>query len=116
MLDTNEAVVRALITYTDWWQPTTASILQVGRRHIGGRDGIHPGLLETMDLRGELCRRMQLLDDRDRRLLYLWYLRQEAVGDIARDLRISRRQCFRRRSAAIRTLVDGAEDPERRAS
>jgi hypothetical protein len=59
---------------------------------------------------------MQLVEDRDRRLLHLWYVRQETVEDIARALRISRRQCFRRRSAAIRTIVDGAEDVEQRAS
>lgn len=116
MLDTHDAVVRALITYTDWWQPTTASILQVGRRRVGEHDGIHPGLLDTLDLRGELCRRMQLVDDRDRRLLYLWYVRQDPVEDIARDLRISRRQCFRRRAAAIRTIVDDGEGLAQRAS
>jgi hypothetical protein len=116
VLDTHDAVVRALITYTDWWQPSTASIMQVGRRHGIGHDGIRPGLLDTLDLRAELCRRMQLVGDRDRELLYLWYVRQDPVEDIARALRVSRRQCFRRRSAAIRTIVDGAEDLRQRAS
>jgi DNA-directed RNA polymerase specialized sigma subunit len=116
VLDTHDAVVRALITYTDWWQPSTSSVMQVGKRHVFSHDGIHPGLLDTLDLRTELCRRMQLLEDRDRRLLYLWYVRQDTVEDISRALRVSRRQCFRRRSAAIRTIVDGAEDPGQRAS
>jgi hypothetical protein len=116
VLDTHDAVVRALLTYTDWWQPSTTSILQVGRRHLRGHDGIHPGLLETLDLRGELRRRMQLVSDRDRRLLYLWYVRQDPVEDIARELRLSRRQCFRRRSAAIRTIVGDAESLQQRAS
>jgi len=115
VLDTPDAVARALITYTDWWQPTTASILQVGRRQLGERDGLHPGLLGSLDLRAELCRRMQRVEDRDRHLLYLWYVRQETVEDIARALRISRRQCFRRRAAAIRTVVDDGA-PEQRAS
>ena len=43
---------------------------------------------------------------RDRRLLYLWYLRQLPAHEIARELRISRRQCFRRRATAIRAIVE----------
>jgi DNA-directed RNA polymerase specialized sigma24 family protein len=114
MLDEPMSVVRALLTYTDWYQPTTTSIMQVPRRGAGSGDGIRPGLLDTLDERGELCRRMLLLPDRDRQLLYLWYLKQLPAQDIARALHISRRQCFRRRAAAIRILADpdgiGAND------
>jgi DNA-directed RNA polymerase specialized sigma subunit len=46
------------------------------------------------------------LGDRDRKLLLLWYVKQLAVEDIARALRISRRQCFRRRAHAIRKIVE----------
>jgi DNA-directed RNA polymerase specialized sigma24 family protein len=106
VLDSPSSVVRALITYTDWWQPTTASLLKVGRRDRGAGDGIRPGLLDSLDVRAELCRRMRFLTDRDRGLLHLWYLRQLPVEDIAKMLHISRRQCFRRRAAAIRTLAD----------
>lgn len=117
VLDHPDRVVRALITYTDWWQPATTSILQVGRHYGQAGDGIRVGLVETLDERTELCRRMQLLSDGDRELLYLWYLRQLEVADIARALRISRRHCFRRRAAAIRTLADpdGSREPERAA-
>ena len=106
MLDDSRSIVRALLTYTDWWQPVTTSILRVGRVDGHAGDGIHPALLETIDERDELCRRMLLLADRDRELLYLWYLRQFPADDIARALKISRRQCFRRRAAALRTLAD----------
>jgi DNA-directed RNA polymerase specialized sigma24 family protein len=106
VLDEPGSVVRALLTYTDWWQPATTSILQVGRHGGLAGDGIRPGLLENLDERSELCRRMLLLADRDRQLLYLWYLKQLPAQDIARKLHISRRQCFRRRSAAVRALAD----------
>lgn len=111
MLSTPDRVVWALLTYTDWWQPSSASIYAVGaaRRDRSAGDGMRAGLLASLDERDELCRRMALLQERDRRLLYLWYLRQLAAHEIARELRISRRQCFRRRAAAIRTLVELGE-------
>ena len=110
MLSTSEQVVWALITYTDWWQPNTASVYQVGkRRGAFASDGIRGGLLDTLPEREELCRRMQRVAERDRRLLFLWYLRELPANEIARELRISRRQCFRRRAAVIRRIVDLGE-------
>jgi hypothetical protein len=110
MLSSPDQVVWALITYTDWWQPATASVYRVGRRGttIAG-DGMASGLLGSLPQRDELCRRMQQLRGTDRHLLYLWYVRQLAANEIARELRISRRQCFRRRAAAIRAIVDAGE-------
>jgi DNA-directed RNA polymerase specialized sigma24 family protein len=107
MLSTPRQVIWALITYTDWWQPTTASVYKVGNlRDTFVADGIRAGLLDTLGERDELCRRMQQVDERDRRLLYLWYLRQLPAHEIAKELRLSRRQCFRRRAAVIRTIVE----------
>ena len=51
-----------------------------------------------------------MLGERDRKLLLLWYVEQLAVEDISKALRISRRQCFRRRSHAIRKLVELGEE------
>ena len=108
MLETEQQVVFCLLTYVDWWQPSTSSLLQVppGRRNRRTSDGLRPGLFETMDVRSELRRRVLRLGDRDRKLLLLWYVKQLAVEDIARALRISRRQCFRRRAHAIRKIVE----------
>ena len=111
LLTSSRDVIRALVTYTDWWQPGSTSVMQVGpaRRTQGTHDGMPPGLLDRLDERVELCRRMQSVDERDRWLLFLWYVRQLSVEDIACVLRISRRQCFRRRSGAIRKLVELGE-------
>jgi DNA-directed RNA polymerase specialized sigma subunit len=108
LLSSSDQVVRALLTYTDWWQPTTTSVLQVARRS-GEHPGIREGLLDTLDERSELCRRMEHLRDRDRHLLILWYVQQRPVDDIADALGISRRQCFRRRSRAVRLIVELGE-------
>jgi hypothetical protein len=111
---TPESVIRGLVTYTDWWQPSTASVFPVGsaRRAQGYTDGIPTGLLGTLDERSELSARMQLVAPRDRLLLFLWYVRQLPVDEIAPIVRLSRRQCFRRRAAAIREIVK-LGDPER---
>ena len=114
---TPDAVVHALLTYTDWWQPTTTSVMQIGALKRSGRgfnDGISPGLLSTIDVRTELSRRMSLLKERDRTLLFLWYVRQLAVADIAKIIQTSRRHCFRLRASAIREIVDLGE-PDRAA-
>lgn len=107
-------VIWGLITYTDWWQPFTGSVIAVGaaRRSKTATDGIPAGLLGTLDRRAELCRRMMSISDRDRRLLFLWYVRQLPVDEIAREIGLSRRQCFRRRSHALSAIVEDGRPQE----
>ena len=110
MLTTRNDVIRALVTYTDWWQPSSSSVIRVGvqrRKDSDHGDGMPVGLLDRIDERTELCRRMKDVDQRDRAILFLWYVRQLAVDDIARTVGISRRHCFRRKAAAISAIVDG---------
>jgi DNA-directed RNA polymerase specialized sigma subunit len=83
--------------------------LRPARRASFDSDGLREGLLDRLEERAELRRRMQGLEDPDRRLLYLWYVVQLPATEIAGELGISRRQCFRRRSKAIKRLVDEAE-------
>ena len=107
MLSSPKQVIWALITYTDWWQPNTASVYRIGaRREAFASDGIRGGLLDTLPERQELCRRMLKVRESDRRLLCLWYLRQLPVHEIAQELQIGRRQCFRRRASAIQRIVE----------
>ena len=100
-------MIRALVTYTDWWQPTSTSVILVGgaRRTSGVSDGIPLGLLSRLDERSELCARMDQIPERDRQILFLWYVRQLSVDEIAREVKLSRRQCFRRRAEAVRSIV-----------
>jgi len=116
MLSSADQVIRCLVTYTDWWQPTTSSVLLVGnaKRDKAIPDGLRAGLLETLDLREELRRRVWQLDELDRHLLLLWYVDQLPTEEVATRLRISRRQCFRRRANAVRKIVELGE-PERAA-
>lgn len=111
MLRTEHNVIHCLVTYTDWWQPPTASVFQVGAARRGGAytDGLAAGLLDTLDERTEICRRVWHLREADRLLLFLWYVEQCPVEEIARKLDISRRQCFRRRNRTIQTIIDLGE-------
>jgi DNA-directed RNA polymerase specialized sigma24 family protein len=111
MLRTEHHVIHCLVTYTDWWQPPTASVFQVGAARRGGKrtDGFGAGLLDTLDERTEICRRVWHLREADRLLLFLWYVEQHPVEEIARKLGVSRRQCFRRRNRAIKTIIDLAD-------
>jgi len=112
VLTTLADVERCLTTYADWWQPASSSILLVGgaRRNSEIGDGLSPGVLETLDERTELIRRVALLEERDRRLLVLWYIAQHPVRVIARHIGVSPRQVFRRRARAIRRIVELGED------
>lgn len=114
MLTSTGDVIRCLVTYTDWWQPSTASVLLVGgaRRSSGVGDGLHPGVIETLDERSELCRRVFFLEDRDRRILFLWYVAQLGVSDVARAIGVSQRQCQRLRARAVQRIVELGEDAE----
>jgi len=111
VLDTRRDVITALVRYTDWWQPVTSSILVAGaaRRSSDFSDGIRDGLLDSLDERAELRRRMARLAERDRRVLFLWYVRELEASEIARVLKLSRRQCFRIRAGAIDRLVEQGE-------
>ena len=69
-------------------------------------NGCNIDSLETIDERTELCHRMQLVDERDRRLLFLWYVMELRPGDVARRIRVSRVHCYRLRQAALSALCD----------
>lgn len=111
MLDSPREVIRCLVTYTDWYQPSSGSILLVGgaRRDKTLRDGLNPGVVETLDERTELSRRMQFLGEDDRHILFLWYVKQQHVDQIADSLDLSRRQCFRRKSRSIKAIIELGE-------
>jgi DNA-directed RNA polymerase specialized sigma subunit len=86
--------------------------MQISRR-TSDSDGLHPGVLETLDERTELRRRVHLMEERDRHVLFLWYVRQLPLKQIARELGVSGRQCQRLRAKAVKTVVElGQQDSE----
>ncbi|MGH2728953.1 MAG: sigma factor-like helix-turn-helix DNA-binding protein [Actinomycetota bacterium] len=114
MLTSSADVIRCLITYTDWWQPASSSVLVVGaaRRSTALGSGLHPGVLDTLDERSELMRRVLRLEDRDRRVLFLWYVAQLPLSEVGRAIGVSQRQCQRVRARAVQRIVELGEDAE----
>lgn len=114
LLTSDAEVLRALLTYTDWWQPSTSSLIQVGFANRGTRlsDGLREGLLDTLDERTELRRRVAMLPETDQLVLFLWYVPQLRVEEIARELRISPRHCHRVRARAVKRIVKIGRDEE----
>jgi len=108
MLDTQSQVIWALVTYTDSWQPTTTSLMRFtgSRRRPEHSDGLRAGLLETLEERTETGRRMSRLSDREREILFLWYVAQRPVNEIARAVGVSPRQCFRLRARSIKRVIE----------
>jgi DNA-directed RNA polymerase specialized sigma subunit len=49
---------------------------------------------------------MERLDERERRLLYLWYVKDASPREISRACKVSLRHCHRVRAKAIRTIVE----------
>jgi len=109
-LATPESVARCLVTFPDCVQPSTGSVLSFsGVRRKDRGDGLRADLTNLLEVRVELGRRMRQLEERDRELLFLWYVRALHVDDITEALGISRRQCYRRRAGALRSIVEAGE-------
>lgn len=112
MLASPVEVIRCLVTYTDWYQPQTTSLFRMaapGRGKGLPSDGMRPGFAHGLDERIELERRLRQLSDRDRHILFLWYVAQLPADEIAQVVGISRRQCFRIRGKAIQSIVEAGE-------
>lgn len=107
MLQSPAEVRRCLETSRDFYQPATTSLLQIGAFPRGPRPAeiFRPGFVDGFDERMELWRRLQCLEVRDRAILFLWHVVGMPPGEVARRVGISRRHCFRRRSAAIEEVV-----------
>ncbi|MGH2791288.1 MAG: DUF1492 domain-containing protein [Actinomycetota bacterium] len=69
-------------------------------------DGLNPGVLETIDERAELCRRTARLEERERLALFLFYVKQLHIDDVADRLGVSRRHFFRVKADALRRITD----------
>ncbi len=108
ILKTPSEVKRCLERSGDWYQPaTTTSFLRIGSHHrtFSQEEPFGPGFIDAVDESMELRRRLQCLDPRDREILVLWHVLGLPPGEVARRVGISRRHCFRRRTAAIEEVV-----------
>jgi DNA-directed RNA polymerase specialized sigma24 family protein len=102
-------IVRALARYGDEAGPRTGSVMFVGGAPPRSREPFHPGVIAGLEERAELARRLRRLGDRDRLLVFLWYVQGWSVPRIAAHLGISRVHCYRVRDRALGAMLDEAE-------
>jgi hypothetical protein len=106
MLATYASVEHALRHYTDYFQPRTGSVTSLGGGKVSGvGHPIHPALLESLEERTELCRRMAWLDREEAVILVRWYVEGAKPCVIAEGLGRSLRHVYRRRYSGVSTLV-----------
>lgn len=108
-------VIRALTSFGDRLDTRSGSIMFLVGSRSTPRDPFHFAFLGRVEDRGELIRRLQLIEPRERLLLFLWYVAGWPVASIAERLGISRVHCYRLRASALRRMTadvrgDGAED------
>jgi len=98
-------IVRALTRYGDELSPRTGSVLFV----VGSAarmEAFHPGVVSGLEERDDLRNALHALPERERELLFRWYVLGWPVSRIATALGISRVHCYRLRDRALRTITD----------
>jgi DNA-directed RNA polymerase specialized sigma24 family protein len=106
MLDCFSSVERALTRYTDPLQPRSGSVSVVpSTKPSGDRFPFHPALLDGLEERTELRRRMAWLGAEEATVLVRWYIEGARPEKIAGDLGRSVRHVYRYRVAGIERLV-----------
>ena len=111
MLDEIADVIHALVRYEDVFDPKSSSILIANGGHGGfDREPFRGNLLTRLEERAELRRRLARLGDRERELLYLWYVASWPAVKIARRLGISRVHCYRLRKRALDQMTVEHQD------
>ena len=105
---TPAGVISMLRRYRDVFEPKTTSLLLVSRQGFDPSQGpFRAGFVSRLDEREELRRRMtDRLAERERKLLFLWYVVELRPGEVARRIRVSRVHCYRLRQAALSALCN----------
>ena len=108
MFATPEGVAYVLKRYRDVFDPKTSSVIQASQGAFDPSLGpFRNGFIARLDEREELRRRMaERIEDRERRLLFLWYVADLPPAGVARTLGISRMHAYRLRKGALSALCD----------
>ena len=95
--------------YREVFDPRTTSLLLVSRQGFDPSQGpFRAGFVSRLDEREELRRRMaDRLAERERKLLFFWYVLELRPAEVARTIRVSRVHCYRLRKDALSALCDG---------
>ena len=113
MLTTKSQIKNVLKKYRDCNRPKTARYITMHGKRSGSSANSEPSnheFLEDLELRFEFAQRLRQLNEREQRLLIMWYYECQPVAEIARRLEISRLRCYLLQKAAIKKLVTKADE------
>jgi RNA polymerase sigma factor (sigma-70 family) len=101
-------VSRALGRLFDRVPAKSGSVIFVSGRAAKGARSDDQGyrFIGHLEEQKELTRRLRRLAERDRLLLFLWYVEEWPVSEIAEHLQISRVHCYRLRDRALDKLTE----------
>ena len=108
---TPEGVAYALKRYRDVFDAKTTSVIVVSHDAFDPSQGpFRNGLIHRLEERDELRRRMsERIAERERKLLFLWYVADLRPAGVAQSLGISRMHAYRLRKNALSALCDEDE-------
>jgi RNA polymerase sigma factor (sigma-70 family) len=100
-------VTKVLKAFRGHYDPKSVSVLVASNRTTDvDADPFRRGFLDSMDLRTELLKRLASLDELQRAVILLWYLKDLPVKSICEQLNVSRSNCYRLRDRALAMMLD----------
>ena len=108
MLSTPEKVISGLKTLNDCYCLKSKSIVCASHDSPDSkyREPFYRGFLSEADKRFELVKRLNKLDDREKTILLLFYAFSMPVDNIAKEVGVSWRHCYRIKKKAIESIID----------
>ena len=107
MLSTPEKVISGLKTLNDCYYLKSKSIVYANHDSLDSkyREPFRKGFLSEADKRFELIKRLNKLDDRERKILLLFYTFSVPIDHIAEEVGVSRRHCYRIKKKGIENIT-----------
>ena len=107
MFDTPGEVINTLKTLNDYYCLKSNFIIcpKHGKLDIKSREPFRPGFLDSIEIRKELIKRLNKLEEKEKTILLLFYTFGKPINYIERELHLSCRQCYRIKKKAIENII-----------
>ena len=108
MLDSYNEVIITLKSLNDYYYLKSNFIIcpKLGKFNTKGREPFSSGFLESIEIRNELLRRLNKLEEREKNILLLFYTFGKPIDYIEQELHLSSRQCYRIKKKALEKIIN----------
>lgn len=108
MLDTPGEVIKTLKTLNDYYCLKSNFIIypKSNKTDIKDREPFCPGFLDGIEIRKELLKRLDKLDEKEKTTLLLFYTFYKPIAYIEHRLHLSSRHCYRIKKKAIENIIN----------